>query len=59
MGRVPQSVLGSTPFSMIHSILMFDFDLILQSFFYFLGSLWAIFGVGVGFKNCFGVYSFS
>ena len=56
--------LGSThvveqlSFSLFLSILTFDFDLILGSFFTF----WALtvyFGVGEGFKKCFGVCSCS
>ena len=41
---------------MFLSILTFKFDLNLGSFFYFSEPKWAIFGVGVGFDNCFGVY---
>ena len=41
-------------FSMFPLILSFDFDLILGSFFDFLGPLWAFFGFNVGFKKCFG-----
>jgi len=35
----------------------FDFDLTFGVVVDFLGLLWAIFGVGVGFKNFFEVYS--
>ena len=41
------------------SFLTFDFDLILGQFFDFLGLYWATFGVGLGFDNCFVVYSCS
>ena len=60
-----KTILGSTYavkqllFSMFPSILIFDFDLILGSILTFCGPLWAIFRVGVGFKNYFWVYSCS
>ena len=44
-------------FSILPSILTFEFDLILGLF--LLGPLWAIFGVGLGFKNWFRLYSCS
>ena len=59
------TVLGSAhvveqlSFSMFPSILRFDFDLILGSFFTFLGPNWLLLGIGVRFDNCFGVYSCS
>ena len=37
---------------LLHSIVL---SILILTFFYFLGPLWAIFGVKVGFKNCFGV----
>ena len=43
-------------FCIVSSILTFDFHLIWGSFLTFLGPYWAIFGVRVGFKNCFVVY---
>ena len=46
-------------FSIVPSILTFDFDLILGSFLTFWGPNWLIFGVGVGFENCVGVFSCS
>ena len=59
------TVLGSThvveqlSFSMLPLILTFDFDLILGSFLsFFRGPYWALFGVRVGFKNCFEVSSY-
>ena len=61
LGKGPNSILGFThvveqlSFSMSLSILTFEFDLILGSFFTF----WGPNGVGVGFENCFGVYSCS
>ena len=46
-------------FSMFPSILTFDFDFILGSFWYF-GALMGLFlGVKIGLKTCIGVYSFS
>ena len=51
--------LSWSSFCLFPSILIFDLDLIFRSFFYFLGPLWAIFGVRVGFDNCFRVYSCS
>ena len=59
------TVLGSAhvveqlSFSMFPSILRFDFDLILGSFLTFGGPHGLFLGFGVGFKNCFGVYSYS
>ena len=47
-------VVEQLSFSMLPSILIFDFDLILGSFGLF-GALMGFFGVGIGFKNCFGV----
>ena len=35
-------------------LLIFDFDLIMGSFFHFLGPQWAIFEVGIGLKTVFG-----
>ena len=60
-----KTVLGSThvveqlSFSMLPSILTFDFDLILGSFLTFCGPNGLFFGVGVGFENYFGAYSCS
>ena len=53
------NVVEQLSFSMIISILTFKFDLILGSFFTFMGPWLAIFGVGVGSKNYFWVYSYS
>ena len=59
------TVLGSThvaeilSFSMFSSILTFTFDLILGSFLTFWGPNGLFFGVGVGIRNCFEVYSCS
>ena len=46
-------------FSMLSPILTFDFDIIWGLFLTFQGSNGLLFWVGVGFKNCFGVYSCS
>ena len=43
---------------MFLSMLTFNFGLIFGSFLAFLGLKWAVFGVGIWFKNCFGVYSY-
>ena len=51
-------VIKQLSFCMFSSILIFDFSVILGVIFYSLGPEWAIFGVGVGFKNCFGVSSY-
>ena len=66
LGKVSKTVLGSThvveqlSFCMFLSIHIFDFYLILESSFTFLAimTIIIIFGVGVGFDNCFGVYSY-
>ena len=56
----PKTVLGSTSvvdqllFSIVPSILTFDFDLILESFFTFWGPNGLILGSGVGSKIVFG-----
>ena len=58
-------VLGSTHiveellFSIVPSILTFDFDLILGSFLTFGGPHGLFLGLDVGFKNCFEVYLYS
>ena len=63
-GLVSKTVLGFTHvvdqllFSIVPSILTFNFHLIFGVFFYFLGPNGLFFGVGVGFKNCFGVSSY-
>ena len=57
-----KTVLGSTnvveqlSISMFPSILTFELDLILKSFFTFWGPNWLFFGVGVGFRHCFEVH---
>ena len=52
-------VVEQLSFSMFPSILRFDFDLILGLFLTFGGPHGHFLGFGVGFKNCFGVYSYS
>ena len=46
-------------FSLVSPILTFDFDIIWGLFLTFKGPNGLLFWVGVGFKNCFGVYSCS
>ena len=63
LGKGSNTVLGSTNVveqlssSMLPLILTFNFDFILGSFLTFCGHNGGIFGVGIGFKNCFGVSS--
>ena len=65
LGKGSKTVLGYThvvehlSFSMFPSILTFDFDLILGLFFTFWGPNGLFFGIGEGFKSCFGAYSCS
>ena len=65
LGKASTTVLGSTnvveqlSFCIFSSILIFDSYLLLGFFLTFLGPKLAIFGVGVGFDNCFWVYSCS
>ena len=54
----PTHIVQHVLFSLFPSILAVDLDLILGLFWTFLGT-WAIFGLIVGFKNCFGVHSFT
>ena len=53
------NVIEQVLFSMFSSILTFVFDLILGSFLSFWGPNGLVWGVGVWFDNCFGVYSCS
>ena len=46
-------------FSKFPSILTFDFDLICGADFVFSMPKWSILGVGIRFKNCFGVSTYS
>ena len=52
-------VVEQLSFSMFPSILRFDFDLLLGSFFTFGGPHGLFLGFGVGLKNCFEVYLYS
>ena len=59
LGLGSTHVVEQLSFSLFLTILIFDFELILGLFLTFWGPNGLSFGVGVGFKNCFGVFSCS